>query len=441
MAIKEKNNLTIFQSVTYSSGQLSSMLINQILVTWAMYFYEPLASMVLLGAAMSFGRIVDAITDALIGYASDRTRTRWGRRIPYVVFGTPFMMLFFLLIWKPPIQHFSNTNVWYFAAMAGGFFLFYTIVVAPYLAIMPDIARSDSERMRVATMQAVFSIVGLIIAFVVAPIIIGKHSRFMTMAIVMAAISAFFFYFSIAFVRETPQQAEIESFSYFQAVVATFKNKAFVFWVLCIFMFWIGFNVVMVDIPFYVTRVLGQSEDKAALYQGVLMLVTIPMFVIVLMLSNKVSKKLLIAAAMILLTVFTPFFYATTYVPKDARQTFALVLFALLAIPISVLLIMANAIIADIVDIDEALTGQRREAMYFGMQGVVTKSAIALSAFVGGVLLETFGKTAAHPGGILLAGPFSAIFTLVGFIAILFYPSEKTIADILAGAKNKQKPV
>jgi glycoside/pentoside/hexuronide:cation symporter, GPH family len=264
----------------------------------------------------------------------------------------------------------------------------------------------------------------------------------MKMAIVMVAISAFFFYFSIAFVRETPQaEQKTESFSYFQAVAATFKNKAFVYWVICIFMFWLGFNVVMMAIPYYVTQVLGQGEGKAALYQGVFMLVTIPMFVVVFTLSKSVSKKKLIAVAMILLSMITPLFYVTRYVPDGLRQKYALALFALLGIPISVLLIMANAIIADIVDIDEAATGQRREAMYFGMQGLATKMSIAISAAVGGILLKTFGMSVAHPNGILLAGPFSALFTLIGFVAILFYPSEKTIADILAGAKNKQKSV
>ena len=441
--MNQKNNLSLFQTITYSSGQLSGMLINQVIVTWAIYFYAPgaqeghghagaaahainYAPIVMLGYAMAFGRIVDAIADPLIGYWSDRTRTKWGRRLPFVALGTPFLILFFILFWKPPVAHLSNMNTLYFAIMLGGFFFFYTVVVAPYLSLMPEIARSDQERMSVATWEAVFAIVGLVIASVVAPMIIGKNFQFMKMAIIMGIITAFFCYLSIAFVRETPREAsQEETFSFLQAIVETAKNKAFVSWVVCIFMFWIGFNVIQMSTPYFVTKVLGQPESKASDYQGIMMGLTVPMFIIVFFISKKLNKKTLIGIAMLLLTAMTPLFYCIKFVPDSFTKTYAFIVFGLLAIPISVLLIMANAIIADIVDLDEEITGRRREAMYFGMQGLVTKSAIAISSVIGTQLLARFGMTAANPQGILLTGPFCAIFTFIGFLAILKYPLKK----------------
>ena len=78
--------------------------------------------------------------------------------------------------------------------------------------------------------------------------------------------------------------------------------------------------------------------------------------------------------------------------------------------------------IADLVDYDEKVTGSRREAMYFGMQGLMLKFAIALSALFFGFLLRTFGYSSAEPLGILLLGPVAGVFVLVGLSIFSKYP-------------------
>lgn len=459
----DKNNkLSFLQTLTYSSGNLASMLINQVIVTWAIYFYAPgraethvpgaverfdFAPIVLLGYAMAFGRVVDAIADPLIGFWSDRTRSKWGRRIPFVALGTPFLVLCFVALWRPPqgtLEAVQSTlfsislggsniavtggvvNTLYFALVLGGFFFFYTVVVAPYLSLMPEIGRSNEERMSLSTWMAVFGIIGLIIASIIAPMIIGTTFQFMKMALVMGAVTIVFFYVSITFVREKAiEPGKEETFSFVQAMKETFRNNAFVTWVICIFMFWIGFNVVMQSTPYYVTKVLGETEDKAGIYQGIMMILSVPMFVAVFFASKKFNKKTLIGLAMLLLTALTPLFYFTKFVPAHLVKGYAIFVFGIMAVPISVLLVMANAIIADIVDFDEQRTGRRREAMYFGMQGLLTKFAIAVSSVIGTQLLARFGMTAANPEGILLTGPFCAIFTFIGFLSILKYPLKK----------------
>jgi GPH family glycoside/pentoside/hexuronide:cation symporter len=424
----KKNNLTFFQTLAYSSGNISAMLINQVIVTWAIYFYAPgqvethvagaavrfnYAPIMMLGYAMAFGRVV----------------------------------VFFIALWRPPVATVSAIkssmytlslgasqlsitggviNTLYFALILGGFFFFFTVVVAPYLSLMPDIGRSNEERMSLSTWMAVFGIIGLIIASIVAPIIIGANFQFMKMAVIMGVVTFIFFYVSIAFIRENKiESGKEETFGFIQAMKETFRNKAFIYWVICIFMFWIGFNVIMTSTPYYVTKVLGQTEDKAGIYQGIMMIMAIPMFVAVFFLSKKFNKKTLIGVAMILLTLMTPLFYVTKFIPAAMLQAYAIGLFAIMAAPIAVLLVMANAIIADIVDFDEQLTGRRREAMYFGMQGLLTKSAIAISSVIGTQLLARFGMSAANPEGILLTGPFCAIFTFIGFLAIMKYPLKK----------------
>ncbi len=436
---RETTPLTLFQQLSYSSGNLSTMLINQIVVTWAIYFYAPseqadpsaggvkvaidYAPVAMLGFAMGFGRLIDALADPLVGHLSDRTKTRWGRRIPFVALGTPFLVLFFIILWRPPVAAESLLNALYFGLVLGFFFFFFTVVVAPYLSLMPEIARGNTQRMRVATFEAMFGIVGLLIAAIAAPLIIGDDFQFMKMALVMGAITLVFFYFSIGFVKEQrPDTDAPPPFEFKRAVAETMRNKAFVSWVACLFMFWIGFNVIAMSTPYFVTRVLGEPESKTALYQGVMMILAVPMFAVVYFAGKRLPKKILVAGAMLILTLVTPLFFFITAVPERWAGTYALALFAALSLPVATLLIMANAIIADIVDLDEQKTGRRREAMYFGMQGLVTKSAIAISAIVGTQLMTRLGMTSAEPTGILLAGPFCALFTLLGFVAITRYP-------------------
>jgi GPH family glycoside/pentoside/hexuronide:cation symporter len=84
-----------------------------------------------------------------------------------------------------------------------------------------------------------------------------------------------------------------------------------------------------------------------------------------------------------------------------------------------------NAIIADVIDHDETITGFRREAIYFGVQGLLLKSGIGVSALILTLLLDVFGKTPAEPLGVTLAGPVAGVIAFIGFLVFLKYPFQK----------------
>ncbi|MCL0069715.1 MFS transporter, partial [Dehalococcoidia bacterium] len=92
---------------------------------------------------------------------------------------------------------------------------------------------------------------------------------------------------------------------------------------------------------------------------------------------------------------------------------------------VSSFLMLNHAIIADIIDHDETITGFRREAIYYGVQGLVQKSGIGVSALIFTLLLHLFGRTAAEPLGVTLAGPVAGILVFVGFLVFLKYPFRK----------------
>jgi len=87
-----------------------------------------------------------------------------------------------------------------------------------------------------------------------------------------------------------------------------------------------------------------------------------------------------------------------------------------------------DAIVAAVSDLEVKLSGQKREAMYFGAQGFILKLAMGLSTLITGALLQLFGSTITAPLGIQLTGPVSALFILIGVLVFARYPEEEVMS-------------
>ena len=124
--------------------------------------------------AIFIGRSWDYINDPLIGHISDRTRTRWGRRRPFLLFGAlPFALAFILLWFRPPSRARSLLAIYYAVA----YVLFdsaATFVYMPYFALTPELTSDYDERTGLTTYRMFFSILGSLIAFTVPLMIIGS---------------------------------------------------------------------------------------------------------------------------------------------------------------------------------------------------------------------------------------------------------------------------
>jgi len=103
----------------------------------------------------------------------------------------------------------------------------------------------------------------------------------------------------------------------------------------------------------------------------------------------------------------------------------AYILMILMGPPFAGFLVLPNAIIADIIDYDEKLTGLRREGVYYGVQAFVIKVGVSLATFVAGLIMGYFGKNVGHDLGIRLLGPTAAFFIFIALIVFQFYPLEE----------------
>ncbi len=420
----------------YGFGYLGVAVVAQVVMMWVTYFYSPppeagltiYVPISLVGWAMVIGRMVDAIADPLVAVWSDNTTSRWGRRIPFILFGAPPLILSFIFLWKPPVAEISWFNFLYLALVLSAFFFFFTVVVAPYLALLPEIARGVRQRVNLAAWQAFFNIIGLAIAMVGSALLVERFG-FFTMGLVIGLVALISYWIPALTVAERRPEGRTTGIGFWQSIVLTLRNRPFIFYILSQICFWFGFNMVMITAAYFVTVVMGLGEGQVGLTLGLTMLVAMISFPLITLLARKKGTKsaMLFTTALFVVILAALASFGRWPLPiSPALQGF--ILFGAAGVPLAGLFVLPNAIVAELTDYDQAITGQRREAIYYGMQGLAVKAAMGLSSLGVSLLLNTFGYSQSRPLGILLSGPVAAFFTLVGFVIFLAYPLGK--ADV-----------
>ena len=176
MVKPEKLNFTT--KLAYGSGDMGPAITANVLVFFLLYFFTNVAGLPpgMAGSILAIGKIGDAINDPIAGILSDRTRTRWGRRIPWMLFGTlPFGLFFFLQWLVPTFSNDPNVNNWclfaYYIIIATLFNLAYTAVNLPYTALTPELTQDYNERTNLNSFRFSFSIGGSILSLITATLI------------------------------------------------------------------------------------------------------------------------------------------------------------------------------------------------------------------------------------------------------------------------------
>ena len=412
----------------YASGSFGGNILGRTKELWLLYFYAPpedadlpkLAPIALVGALLFAGRLIEAFDDPIIGYWSDRTRSRWGRRVPFVVLATPFYALFFVLLWLPPFDHETAVNALYLFVVVEAFHLFSTLSGGPFESLLPEIAPEAKGRLTIVTWQVLFGAIGAGVGLIASGPLI-ETIGFWPMAAIVATLALASRYIGLAgawrAVRFEQPPAEI---GLLRAVRSTFANDQFRYFLPTFVLYSTGISVLIGALPYYVTQVLGRSEGVVSVFIGAaigLVLICLPL---IYRLSQRRGKAWVYAAAMLIGAVYLPFIAFAGYIPGLPRFAQALVMLALIGIPMSAVQTFPNAIMADIIDYDAVRTGMRREAIYYGTQNLLEKSVSSLAPLVLAMLL-ILGSTGENSLGIRLAGPVAGLFVLGGFLSFRGY--------------------
>ncbi len=434
--MNQVKQLPFWGKIIYGTGSGGFSLIDRVLITWLFYYYitsplegvEALMPPFAFGIIMFLGRAIDAVADPVIARWSDNHQGKMGRRLPFMLFSGVAYAAVFIALFYPPVAENSPLNSVFLAVMLGLYFTLFTAYVCPYLALLPELARSAKDRVDLATFRAIFMLLGVGIALIGSGILIGMFS-FHGMVWIMAILGLIMLYLPMLIKERDYAEAKPATLGLTEAISTTFKNHAFVIYLIGNVTFWLGFNIITLNLPLYVTILLGGTEDDTSIYFGLAFVVALIFFPVVNILSKRIGLKAVMMFALVAFLVLLPLFYFLGQPMLGLTpEVFGYILMGLAGLPLAVIFIVPDAIVAEVSDLEIKLSGQRREAMYFGAQGFILKLAMGLSTVITSALLQFFGSTAAEPLGIQLTGPVSAIFILIGVIVFSRYPEKEVRA-------------
>lgn len=377
------------------------------------------------------GLLSDFINDPLIGHLSDRTRTRWGRRRPFLLFGPlPFALAFTLLWWRPPWEDTLAVIIYYSIAYVA-FDASATFVYMPYFALTPELTPNYDERTALTTYRMFFSIVGGLIAFTLPGLIVGEFkpenvSDVLTMGLVFGIASALPLWLTFLGTRERREYMEQTRSSLIQSLRAARGNKPFVFGLVIFLFTWVSMKIVENTLLFFITDVM-KREDQSSLIMGTIFVVAACALPLWDWVSRRWNKRwaYLIGIA----------FWAVVQVvliTMDGSTGLPILLFlcALAGIGVAAAHVLPWAIIPDAIEWDEWKTGKRHEGVFYSLTTLAQKATTAITVPLVLLLLEFTGyeslasqqPDSALWGLRIVIGPIPAALLCTGILFAIFYP-------------------
>ncbi len=437
----------------YANGHLGFSILDNLFGVYLIFFLIPpkelgmpelvdntpvFLGITIIGFIVIFGRVVDSLADPLVAWWSDNARYRMGRRKFFMVTGALPFALAAALLFFPPVDRVSAANAWYTAVMLGLYFFFYTYYMSPNLALIPELSRNHEERISVTVMQAVFSIAGAGVVLLAVPMLwegfqasgMSMTGSFKVTMVLLAAVAMISMFLSAAPVDEKRFSGrQPAGVGLFESIKLTLTNSTFIVYMIGTILYWFAFNIIRATIAYYPVVLLGKDPGFQTILMAALFGTAVVFFLLLPLLSRRFTNKQLMLAGMLSFAVLMSF---TAFVDRfgEAKTAAALVHMGLMGFPVAVLLVIPNAAVSDLSELDGYRTGKNREAMFFGTQGLFMKVNYGVASAITASLFAFFGKDIAEPLGVKLAGPVGGIFVLAGFFVFLSFPQKKVNADL-----------
>jgi glycoside/pentoside/hexuronide:cation symporter, GPH family len=358
----------------------------------------------------------NAINDPLFGYITDSTRTKMGRRIPYMRFTAPFLALTFILVWFAP-QGAADPAL--FRWMLVTMLLYdtaYTIIGLVYNALLPEVSESDAERNGLQVSSALFGMLGFLLSFLIPDLFRPKAGEALfPLQLAMIGVAIFSMLLIIVTtlrVKERPEFHVVDQpLSLRKALSNTFSSRSFLILVAANFMSTLVIALVLGAVYYLADYVLQISTTVLLAYLYIPFVIGIPVtFWIRSRLGVVQTQQLMlsIAGAGLLLIAFAP----TALIPLCV---------ALAGFGLTGPQTLTNVLFAQVIDEDELRSGVRREGAFFGVNALITKPAQSIALFLSPWILEMTRFVTRESGGgfIMFDQPASAILGIKIIIGLV----------------------
>ena len=497
------------QMIIFAIGQLGWSLLSGIISAWLVTFYLPTGGktgdtaagatqfiipgliiggfMTVLGLITALSRLFDAVTDPLIASLSDRSKNPRGRRMPFMmVAAIPLAIVTVLLFCAPfgAYDHGGNVgNIIWISVAIILFYLFMTMYCTPYNALISEFGKTQEDRMFISTSISLTFFAGTLIAYL--PFVLAgasvntetfaKEPKLITSLLMnggMSLESAYTWSFRICFIvlaviaaicmllptflikEKDYVETKPSDENVIKSLVSTFKNKDFRTFSASDIMYWIGLTMFQTGLPFFVKVSMGFDAGMVMLFMGGMTVLSAIFYPFVTTLVKKFGKKKLVIAGFLGLAIC----YAITaissipgFLPNQGGAgalswVFGIVIMVVAALPMALLGIIPQSIVADVSEAEAKTTGQNREGMFFAARTFAMKlgQSIAMILFTSFAIIgaekvieyDELGHEivnndiTASKLGLMIAAIAAVTFCVLGAIILMFYREKKIMKTI-----------
>lgn len=412
----------------YAVGMFgTSIPINMFKTYAAVYYIDKLGlSTMSYSLVLFIYTFIDAADNPIYGYFSDRTRTKWGRRRPWLIIGSILLALCFIAFYNPPSLVLGNMLFVYFLVTYILTGTLDSLVNTNYGALFPELFKGDALRASTNAMRQAFQLVAMIVSIALTPMVTSMIS-YPTTALVYGILGAGVIIYSTLGCHENPENQKIEKPQLWDSLKTLFKNRKFwiagftnAFYSACM-------SLVMAAIPFYTKYALRIPDNQSTLLFGTVLIIAIGAVAVWAKLIKRFSLIPVWRSALALLGIgFVPLYFANSLVT-------AILASSLIGLGFAGVISTMDLIGARIIDEDADKSGTRREAIYSSasgfmnrLNGLFTSLAFLLVFNIYG--FESGDVPGANPGGaakfLLIIFPFVLMIISSIFSRFLSFPKN-----------------
>ncbi len=425
----------------YGIGQFSDTIALEMFSFFIFTFYYAVVGLNinLITIVFIIWSVWNAINDPLLGALSDRTKTKWGRRKPYIIISIIPLCVVMIFLWIPPRNSEINTFI-YFLIMVILFDLTYTLYDLNYASLFPEMFKNLEDRARAGAIKQLFTVIGLIFAFIGPTLFIpklddpkyyaeyGQAGIFMSIIIAVGAILMIIF--GIKERKEYLKDAE-EALSLLNSLKFSLKNKSFRIFIVANLAYWYVIGILPTIVPLYGSFVLNIGEGESILLGLMLGLsfISAGFFMIFwryIAVRIGMKKGYMLCQIIFIATLF-PFMLI-----KKILSAF--IAFFFVGLGLAGALMLGDILLSAIIDEDELNTGLRREGGYYGINALITKLSTIFVILSINIVFNSVGWTVFTPENVSeeiifglrsLIFIFPAIALIIGFIVMSRFPITK----------------
>ena len=451
MDITARNRVPLGNRLAYAAPAFALAVVGIPIYVYIPKFYTDIVGVHIgmLGSIILAVRLFDAVTDPFIGFISDRTKSRFGRRRPYIGIGSILLSAAIFFLFNPPQATLTVETLW-FGFWIFALFLFWTIVTVPYESLGPELTTDYHERTVIFSIRDGALIGGILVAAsspaVFASIIglasdaEGERQKFFWISLFYCPLVIAFSWWCVLAIRERYSSPGGDRQTFLVGMRQLSLNRPFIILLASYTIAAFGSNLPATLILYYVEYVLESTHaDLFLVIYFITGVFFLPGWVL---LSRRLGKKFTWIAAM---GVNTGAFIGVFFLGAGDVWLYGFLVF-FSGIGLGATVAIPSAMQADVIDYDELLTGRRQEGQYIGIWSISKKLAAALGV---GMALAVLGVSGYKPNIAqseqvrftlrILYALIPSICNVLALVLALFYPINRTAHEKILKAIEDRK--